>query len=282
MAAPALSTPFQPYVYQSPQAAIIPFQILGGEAQIVQVMLKSQEKIAAKPGSMCYMSASIQMENILPPENVDGSLWQWLFGRNATTTVFINSGFDSGYVGIAAPSLARILPIDLAMFGGDIICQPDAFLCSINDVTVTPTIMRRERAGFLGGEGFLMHKLTGQGLAFITVGGSIIQKKLVQGETVVVDAACVVALTSSIDMQIKYVNGVRRTVLGGDGLYVAHLTGPGAVFIQSLPFHRLAQRIARAVTAPNVRDHPRFFVQIAIFFFVAYAMVVFTLILTEI
>lgn len=282
MAAPALTTPFQPYVYQSPQAALTPFQILGGEAQVVQVMLKPQEKIHAKPGSMCYMSASIKMENILPPENAGGSFWQWLFGRNPTTTVFINLGPQDGYIGIAAPSLARILPIDLAIFSGEIICQPDAYLCCISDVAVVPTIIHRARAGIFGGEGFLMHKLIGQGLAFITVGGSIVQKNLAQGEAIVVDVDCVVAMTKSIDMQIKYVGGVKRTIFGGDGVYVAHLTGPGVVFIQSLPFHRLAQRIARAVTAPSVQNHPRFFLRIAIFVFVAYAMVVSSLILTEI
>lgn len=282
MAAPALSTPFQPYVYQSPQAACIPFQILGGEAQIVQIMLKTREKILAKPGSMCYMSALIQMENILPPENAGISIWQLIFGRSPSTTVYTNLGSQDGYIGIAAPSLSRILPIDLARFGGEIICQPDAYLCSINDVTVVPTIMRRVRSGIFSGEGFLMHKLTGQGLAFITVGGSIVQKNLSQGEMIVVDVGCVVAITNSVDMQIKYVGGVRRTIFGGDGVYAAHLTGPGVIFIQSLPFHRLAAKIARSVAAPNMRDNPRLLVQIAVSLFVVYAVVLYLLILTEI
>lgn len=273
MAAPALSTPFQPYVYQSPQAACVPFQILGGEAQIVQIMLKFHEKILAKPGSMCYMSGMIQMDNILPPENAGVNVWQLVFGRSPSTTVYTNMGPQDGYIGIAAPSLARILPVDLAMFGGAIICQPDAYLCSINDVTVVPTIMRR---------GFLMHKLTGQGLAFIAVGGSIVQKNLAQGEVIIVDAGCVIALTTSIDMQIRNVAGARRTVFGVAGSYTAHLTGPGVVFIQSLPFHRLASKIARSVAAPTVRDNPRFLVQVAVSLLVVYAIVLYLLILTEI
>ncbi|OIT02486.1 hypothetical protein A4A49_19352 [Nicotiana attenuata] len=158
--------------------------ILGNEAQIVQIMLKPQEKIIAKHGSMCYTSSSIHLEN--------------------------DTGTTDGFVGIAAPSLARILPIDLAMFGGEILCQPDAFLCSINDVKV--------------------------------------RNPLTKGHN--------------------------------DNLITAVLTGPGIVFIQSMPFHRLSQRIARAVTSPNMRDNPKFFLQIAIFFFIAYVFIVSSLILT--
>ncbi|KAI5081119.1 hypothetical protein GOP47_0004302 [Adiantum capillus-veneris] len=282
MAAPALSTPFQPYVYQSPQAACVPFQILGGEAQIVQIMLKFQEKILAKPGSMCYMSGMIQMENILPPENAGVNVWQLVFGRSPNNTMFTNVGTQDGYIGIAAPSLSRILPIDLAMFGGEIMCQPDAYLCSINDVAVVPTIMRRARTGIFGGEGFLMHKLTGQGLAFIAVGGSIVQKNLAQGEVIIVEAGCVIAMTTSIDMQIRHLGGMRRTVFGMAGSYAAHLTGPGVVFIQSLPFHRLASKIARSVAAPSLRDNPRFLVHVAVSLLVVYVIVLYLLILTEI
>eukprot|EP01018_Ginkgo_biloba_P024002 Gb_29603 [translate_table: standard] len=281
MAAPSLSTPFQPYVYQSPQSRVTPFQILGGEAQIVQIMLKSQEKVLAKPGSMCYMSGSIEMENISPPEN-GGSIWQWFFGKNFAMTAFINSGSQDGFVGLAAPSLARILPIDLATFGGEIICQPDAYLCSVNDVTVTTMVNRRARPGFFGSEGILRQKLVGRGLAFIAAGGSVVQKNLAPGEALVADAACVVAMTSTIDFHVKYMGSARRAFFGGEGLFTAHLTGPGIVFIQSLPFYRLSQRIARAVTSPNVRDNPRFFVQIGIFFFLAYIMIVSSLLLTDV
>uniref|UniRef100_A0A0D6QW22 Uncharacterized protein n=1 Tax=Araucaria cunninghamii TaxID=56994 RepID=A0A0D6QW22_ARACU len=281
MAAPSLSTPFQPYVYQSPQAAVTAFQILGGEAQILQIMLKPQEKVLAKSGTMCYTSGSIQMENVLPPEN-GGGLWQWFFGKNVINTSFVNSGSQDGFIGLAAPSLSRILPIDLATFGGEIICQPDAYLCSLNDVTVTTTVNRRPRPGIFGGEGILRQKLVGRGLAFIAAGGSVVQKNLAQGEVLVVDAACLVAMSSTIDFHVKYGSSARRPVFGGDGLLTAHLTGPGIVFIQSLPFYRLSQRIARAVTSPNVRDNPRFFVQIGIFFFLAYIMIVSSLLLTDV
>ncbi|XP_010932761.1 uncharacterized protein [Elaeis guineensis] len=238
MAAPFFSTPFQPYVYQSPQTTVTAFQILGGESQILQIMLKSQEKVTAKP--------------------------------------------EDGFVGIAAPSPARILPIDLANFGGEILCQPDAFLCSVNDVTVSSTVDQRARNIEVGAEAILKQKLIGQGLAFLVGGGSVAQKILASGEVLVVDAACIVAMTNTINFQLKHSNPMRRVVFGGDNQLMATLTGPGVVFIQSLPFHRLSQRIARAVTAPSMRENPKFFIQIAIFFFLAYVMIVSSLILTDV
>ncbi|XP_068650572.1 uncharacterized protein [Aristolochia californica] len=282
MAAPFFSTPFQPYVYQSQQATLTPFQILGGEAQVVQIMLKPQEKVIAKPGSMCYTSGSVQMDNVYVPEN-EGGIWQWLFGRTMTSVILFNTGTSDGFVGIAAPSLARIIPIDLATFGGELLCQPDAFLCSVNDVTVTNTLEQRGARNIVAGaEGILRQKLSGQGLAFIVAGGSVVQKNLEVGEVLVVDAACIVAMTSTLDFQIKYSGQMRRVVFGGENLVTAVITGPGIVFIQSLPFYRFSQRIARAVTSPSVRENPKFFIQIAIFFFLAYVMIVSSLILTDV
>ncbi|GAY43570.1 hypothetical protein CUMW_075520 [Citrus unshiu] len=238
MAAPFFSTPFQPYVYQSPQDAVIPFQILGGEAQVCQIMLKPQEKVVARPGQILDHVA-------------------YLFAM-------------------------FICNIDLAMFGGELLCQPDAFLCSVNDVKVSNTLDQRVRNVIGGIEGFLRQKLTGQGLAFILAGGSVVQKNLEVGEVITVDVSCIVAVTSSVNVQIKYNGPIRRAVFGGDNLVTAVVTGPGIVFIQSLPFHRLSQRIARAVTSPNMRENPKFFVQIAIFFFLAYVVIVSSLILTDV
>ncbi|XP_010518719.1 PREDICTED: uncharacterized protein LOC104798366 [Tarenaya hassleriana] len=282
MAAPFFSTPFQPYVYQSQQDTITPFQILGGEAQVVQIMLKPQEKVIARPGSMCYMSGSVEMENTYTPENEVGVL-QWLLGKSVSSIVLRNTGQNDGFVGIAAPSLARILPIDLAMFGGEILCQPDAFLCSVNDVRVINTVDQRARnAVAVGAEGFLRQRLTGQGLAFILAGGSVVQKNLEVGEVLTIDVWCIAALTPSINVQIKYNAPVRRAVFGGENGVTATLTGPGIVFIQSLPFHRLSQGIARSVASPNMRENPKLLVQIAIFVFLAYVVIVSSLILTEV
>ncbi|AEE83889.1 Tryptophan RNA-binding attenuator protein-like protein [Arabidopsis thaliana] len=250
MAAPFFSTPFQPYVYQSQEDTITPFQILGGEAQVVQIMLKPQEKVIAKPGSMCYMSGSIEMDNTYTPEQEVGVV-QWILGKSVSSIVLRNTGQNDGFVGIAAPSLARILPLDLAMFGGDILCQPDAFLCSVHDVKVVNTVYQRHRARNIAAAG-------AEGLAFIIAGGSVVQKNLEVGEVLTIDVSCIAALTPSINFQIKYnAAPVRRAVFGGDNVVTATLTGPGIVFIQSLPFHRLSQRIARSVTSPNMRENPR-------------------------
>ncbi|CAB4279515.1 hypothetical protein PRUPE_5G065700 [Prunus persica] len=281
MAAPFFSTPFQPYVYQSQQDAVVPFQILGGEAQLVQIMLKPEEKVIAKPGSMCFMSGSIEMENVFVPEN-EGGMWQWLFGKTVSSITFRNAGQGDGFVGIGAPTLARVLPIDLAMFGGEILCQPDAFLCSVSDVKVSNTIDQRARNVIPGPEGFLRQKLSGRGLAFILGGGSVVQKNLEVGEVLSVDVSCIAAVTGTVNIQIKFNGTMRRALFGSDNLVTAVLTGPGIVFIQSLPFHRFSQRIARAVTSPNMRENPKFYVQIAIFFFLAYVVIVSSLILTDV
>ncbi|CAF2150558.1 uncharacterized protein LOC106452989 [Brassica napus] len=284
MAAPFFSTPFQPYVYQSQEDTVTPFQILGGEAQVVQIMLKPQEKVIAKPGSMCYMSGSIEMENNYTPEQEVGVV-QWVLGKSVSSVLLRNTGQNDGFVGIAAPSLARILPIDLAMFGGDILCQPDAFLCSVHDVKVVNSVYQRHRARNIaaaGAEVFLRQRLSGQGLAFITAGGSVVQKNLEVGEVLTIDVSCIAALTPSINFRINYhAAPVRRAVFGGDNVVTATLTGPGIVFIQSLPFHRLSQRIARSVTSPNMRENPRFLVQIGLFLFLAYVVIASSLILTE-
>ncbi|GLT49156.1 hypothetical protein SLA2020_227340 [Shorea laevis] len=283
MAAPFFSIPFQPYAYQSPQDTVIPFRILGGEAQVVQIILKPQERVIAKPGSMCFMSGSIEMENTYVPENEVG-IWQWLFGNSVTSIVLRNSGRNDGFVGIAAASLARILLIDLAMFGGELLCQPDAFLRSINGVKVNNTVDQRARNVVTSVEGFLRQKLSGQDLAFIVAGGSVVQKNLEVGELLTVDVPCIVALTPSVAVQIKYNSPMRRAVFGGDNLVTDVLTGPGIVFIQSLSFHRLSQRSTTcwAVTSPNMRENPKIFIQMAIFIFMAYVVIVSSLILTDV
>ncbi|RLN18599.1 uncharacterized protein C2845_PM02G05190 [Panicum miliaceum] len=214
MAAPFFSTPFQPYVYQGQQGSVTAFQISGGDVQVLQVMLKSQEKLTAKPGTMCYMSGNMQMDNNYLPEN-DGGVWQWIFGRSVSSTVFFNPGSDDGYVGIAAPFPGRILPVDLANFGGELLCQADAFLCSVNDVSVTSTVEPRPRNIEIGAEMILKQKLRGQGMAFLVGGGSVMQKILAPREVITVDAACIVAMTTTINFQLKSPNQLRRAVFGG-------------------------------------------------------------------
>ncbi|XP_020228114.2 uncharacterized protein LOC109809270 [Cajanus cajan] len=171
---------------------------------------------------MCFMSGSVEMENAYLPENEVG-VWQWLFGKTITSIVLRNSGSSDGFVGIAAPYFARILPIDLAMFNGEILCQPDAFLCSVNDVKVSNMVDQRGRNIVASAEGFLRQKLSGQGLAFILAGGSVVQKNLEIGEVLAVDVSSIVAVTSTVNIQIKYNGPARRTMFGVSNFHISSL-----------------------------------------------------------
>eukprot|EP00850_Spirogloea_muscicola_P008931 SM000049S16702 [mRNA] locus=s49:109683:112792:- [translate_table: standard] len=297
MAAPTINTPFQPYVYQSPQAVITPFQILGGEAQIVQILLLPGQTVQAEPGAMCYMSGSINVATIIGPGGFVASFRRWVSGESFFTNTFVNRGPLDGYIGFATPTLAKILPLDLQMYGGEIICQRDAYLCSINEVMVTSEVTKRVRVGIFGGEvrlkipslpflrpWILYAKVGWQGFglhnswrinvlckAFCLHPQSltawqqtVVQKNLGQGEVVVVDAGCVVAMTKTVDFDIKYVGSIKRAVFGGEGLFYAHLTGPGVVFLQSLPFSRLARRVHEVMAIPRQKDTPNFLFQILI------------------
>ncbi|CAB78745.1 hypothetical protein [Arabidopsis thaliana] len=224
MAAPFFSTPFQPYVYQSQEDTITPFQILGGEAQVVQIMLKPQEKVIAKPGSMCYMSGSIEMDNTYTPEQEVGVV-QWILGKSVSSIVLRNTGQNDGFVGIAAPSLARILP-------------PDAFLCSVHDVKVVNTVYQRHRARNIAAAGaervvvvggsetkafwsgscfYYRWRLWPFKLILLHLLHKVVQKNLEVGEVLTIDVSCIAALTPSINFQIKYnAAPVRRAVFGLD------------------------------------------------------------------
>ncbi|XP_074361254.1 uncharacterized protein LOC141701524 [Apium graveolens] len=176
-------------------------------------------------------------------------------------------------------------------YGESLDAQPDVFLCSINDVKVNNGVDQRARNVVPGIEGFLRQKLSSQGLAFIVRGGSVlfplclvllVQKSLEVGEVLAVDVSSTIALSGTVDVHIKFNGRMRRVVFGGENVVTAAVTGPGIIFIQSMPFHRLSQRIARAVASPNMRDNPKFFFQIAIFFFLAYVVILSSLILTDI
>eukprot|EP00271_Cylindrocystis_brebissonii_P006281 TRINITY_DN18993_c0_g1_i1.p1 TRINITY_DN18993_c0_g1~~TRINITY_DN18993_c0_g1_i1.p1 ORF type:complete len:287 (+),score=48.34 TRINITY_DN18993_c0_g1_i1:130-990(+) len=251
MASPT-NTPFQPYVYQSPQAQVTPFQILGGESQIIQFFLKPGGRVQAEPGALCYMSGNMATDTTLG----GGGFFRWLSGESFFTNMFLNRGPADGYVGIATQSIAKVLPIDLALYGGEVICQRDAYLCSINDVRVSVKLMKRIRVGFFGTNGFFLQRLAGTGLAFITAGGSIVQKNLAPGETVVVNASSVLAMTTTVDFDVKYVGSIMRVLFGGEGMFYAHMKGPGVVFLQSLPGHRqrTAARVAPAAGNANRLD----------------------------
>ncbi|KAL4362440.1 hypothetical protein GQ457_04G037260 [Hibiscus cannabinus] len=196
---------------------------------------------------MCFMSGSIEMENTYVPEH-EGGMWQWLFGKRITSIVLRNSGPNDGFVGIAAPSLARILP-------------PDAYLCSINDVRLSGTVDQRPRnvLGFTRCSNQIRCILNRLLILLLDADDRSV---LIYGLTI---------LLCSLVVKLQ-----------GENLVTAILTGPGIVFIQSLPFHRFSQRIARSVTSPNMRENPKFFLQMVIFFFLAYVVIVLSLLLSDI
>jgi uncharacterized protein (TIGR00266 family) len=167
-------------------------------------------------------------------------------GESLFTTVYTNQGRQKRKVAFAAPYPGKIIPVDLRTVGGTLICQKDAFLCAAKGVSVGIAFQRKLGAGFFGGEGFIMQKLDGDGLAFVHAGGTIMQRELQAGETLRVDTGCLVALSPTVNYDIQFVGKVKTALFGGEGLFFATLQGPGTVWLQSLPFSRLASRVFAA------------------------------------
>jgi uncharacterized protein (AIM24 family) len=167
-------------------------------------------------------------------------------GEGLFTTVYTNQGNRKLRVAFAAPYPGKILPMDLKQLGGMLICQKDSFLCAAKGVSLGIYLQQRLSVGFFGGEGFIMQKLEGDGLAFVHAGGTVVKRELQAGQTLMIDTGCVVAFTSNINFEIQYVGKVKTALFGGEGLFFAKVTGPGTVWLQSLPFSRLASRIFAA------------------------------------
>jgi uncharacterized protein (TIGR00266 family) len=234
----------------------IDFRIIGDDMQLVEIELDPGESIVAEAGSMMYMNEAIAMETIFGDgssgrKGVLGGLLgagkRLLTGESLFMTVFTNQGRGKEHVAMAAPYPGKIVPFDLSELGGKLICQKDAFLCAAKGVSVGIEFQRRLGVGFFGGEGFIMQKLEGDGLAFIHAGGTIIEKELQPGEVLRVDTGCLVAMSQDIDYDIQFVKGIKTALFGGEGLFFAQLRGPGKVWLQSLPFSRLADRIYAAM-----------------------------------
>lgn len=231
----------------------IDYYIHGEEMQLVEIELDPQESVIAESGSFLMMDDGVQMQTIFG----DGSAQQTglmgkifsagkriLTGESLFMTVFTNSaGQGKKRVSFAAPYSGKIIPLDLAVLGGKIICQKDAFLCAAKGVSVGIEFQRKLGSGLFGGEGFIMQKLEGDGIAFVHSGGYVFERDLQAGEVLKVDTGCVVAYAPSIDFDIQFVGGIRNTIFGGEGLFFATLRGPGRVWIQSLPISRLANRV---------------------------------------
>ena len=231
----------------------IDYRIFGEEMQYVEVELDPNETAVAESGSFMMMDNGVQMATIFG----DGSKQQTggflgklvsagkrvLTGESLFMTTFTNMAHGKKRVSFASPYPGKIIPLDLMQLGGRVICQKDAFLCAAKGVSVGIALQRKLGTGIFGGEGFIMQKLEGDGMAFVHAGGHVFERELQPGEILKLDTGCVVAYTQTIDFDIQFVGGIRNTIFGGEGLFFATLRGPGKVWIQTLPISRLASRI---------------------------------------
>lgn len=233
----------------------IDYEILGEDMQFVKVELDPHEAAIAEAGMMMYIEDGIEMDTVFGDGSAQnkgfmgallGAGKRLLTGESLFTTVFHNESGQKRKVAFAAPYPGRIQPIHLAEIGGELICQKDSFLCAAKGVALGIAFNRRFGAGLFGGEGFIMQRLTGDGWAFVHAGGMLEEKTLGPGETLRVDTGCLVALVPSVQYDIQFVGGLKTALFGGEGLFFATLRGPGKVWLQSLPFSRLASRIYAA------------------------------------
>ncbi len=234
---------------------VVDFEIKGSEMQFVEVELDPGEAAVGEAGSLMYMDAGISMDTVFGDgsKNQSGLFGKLLgagkrlvTGESLFTTVYTNQGTTKLRVAFAAPYPGKILPMDLKQLGGMLICQKDSFLCAAKGVSLGIALQQKLSVGFFGGEGFIMQKLEGDGLAFVHAGGTVVKRDLQPGQTLFIDTGCVVAYTPSINFEIQYVGKVKTALFGGEGLFFAKVTGPGTVWLQSLPFSRLASRVFAA------------------------------------
>ena len=234
----------------------IDYKIYGEEMQFVEIELDPQEAVVAEAGSFMMMENDIKMDTIFgdgsgQTKGVLGKLFsagkRLLTGESLFMTAFLNNGQSKKKVSFASPYPGKIIAIDLTHFNGKFICQKDAFLCAAKGVSVGIEFSKKLGRGLFGGEGFIMQKLEGDGMAFMHAGGTIAKKELQAGETLKVDTGCIVGFSQTINYDIEFIGGIKNTVFGGEGLFFASLQGPGTVYIQSLPFSRLAGRIVASL-----------------------------------
>ncbi len=234
---------------------VVDYEIKGAEMQYVEVELDPGEAAVGEAGSLFYMDAGIGMDTVFGDgSSQGGGLFGKLLGagkrlvtgESLFTTVYTNNAAAKQRVAFAAPYPGKILPMDLRQMGGMLICQKDAFLCAARGVSLGIALQRKLSVGFFGGEGFIMQKLEGDGLAFVHAGGTVVKRELQPGQTLMVDTGCVVAYTQDINFEIQYVGKIKTAMFGGEGLFFARITGPGTVWLQSLPFSRLASRVFAA------------------------------------
>ena len=226
-------------------ADIIDHKIIGDDMQLVEIELDPGEGVRAEAGAMMYMEDGIEMQT-----STDGGLFKgfkrMVTGESFFITTFLYNGKGKGHVAFGAPYPGKIIPLEMDKLGGRFICQKDAFLCAARGVEIEVAFTKKIGAGLFGGEGFILQRLEGEGMAFVHAGGTIISKELSAGESLRVDTGCLVAFSPSVSYDIKFVGGFKNALFGGEGIFLAYLTGPGKVYLQSLPFSRLADRMFAA------------------------------------
>ena len=234
----------------------VEYEIHGEDLQFVEIMLDPGETIVAEAGAMMYMNDSIKMDTIFG----DGSGKEgndlkskllsagkrMITGESLFMTSFTNIASEKRCVSFAAPYPGKVVAFDLGDHDRVMICQRDAFLCAAKGINISVAFQKKIGVGLFGGEGFIMQKLEGDGLTFMHAGGTIIKKDLAPGETIKLDTGCLVAMTKTVNYDIQFAGDVKTALFGGEGLALATLTGPGTVWLQSLPFSRLADRIVSA------------------------------------
>ncbi len=247
-----------PSVLSVPRAHEIDYRIVGEDLQFVEVELDPGESCVAEAGALMYMTAGVQMETIFgdgsgqgQAKGLMGALLgagkRILTGESLFMTVFTAQGGSREKVAFAAPYPGRILAMDLKQLGGELVCQKDSFLCAAKGISIGIAFQKKIGVGLFGGEGFIMQRLQGDGLTFVHAGGMLTEMQLAPGQTIRVDTGCLVALQPSVSYDVQLVGGVKTALFGGEGLFFATLTGPGHVWLQSLPLSRMADRIARAI-----------------------------------
>jgi len=235
---------------------VVDYEIKGSEMQFVEVELDPGEAAVGEAGSLFFMDAGIGMDTVFGDGSNQGGGGffgkllgagkRLITGESLFTTVYTNHAPQKQRVAFGAPYPGKILPMDLRQLGGMLICQKDSFLCAARGVSLGIALQQKLSVGFFGGEGFIMQKLEGDGLAFVHAGGTVVRRELQPGQTLMVDTGCVVAYTPSVNFEIQYVGKIKTALFGGEGLFFAKLTGPGTVWLQSLPFSRLASRVFAA------------------------------------
>ncbi|WMJ76431.1 MULTISPECIES: TIGR00266 family protein [unclassified Sedimentibacter] len=240
----------------------IDYRVYGDDIQFVEISLDYGETIIAEPGAMMYMDADIEMDTVFGDGNRRESSKGFkgilatagkrvLSGENLFTSTFTNKSIEKKSLAFAAPYPGKIIPVNLMDYGGQLICQRDSYLCSAKGIEISIAFQKKIGVGFFGGEGFIMQKLRGDGLAFLHAGGTIIKRELNAGEMLKLDTGCLVAFTAGVEYDVQFVGNVKSALFGGEGLFLATLRGPGTVWLQSLPFSRMADRIFSASKKAN-------------------------------